>query len=62
MGLIPDGNEQKETLKALQQLEEQLDYRREKDKEERSRLEAQAAQIELLQKQLANQQKVNTKT
>ena len=61
MGLIPDGNEQKETLKALQQLEEQLDYRREKDKEERSRLEAQAAQIELLQKQLANQQKVNTK-
>ena len=61
MGLIPDGNEQKETLKALQQLEDQLDHRRAKDKEERSKLEAQAAQIELLQKQLENQQKVNTK-
>jgi type I restriction enzyme R subunit len=58
--LIPDGNEQKETLKALQQLENQLDYRREKDKEERAKLEEQAAQIELLQKQLENQQKVNT--
>ena len=61
MGLIPDGNEQKETLKALQQLEEQLDYRREKDKEERAKIESQAAQIELLQKQLENQQKVTTK-
>ena len=58
--LIPDGNEQKETLKALQQLENQLDYRREKDKEERAKLVEQAAQIELLQKQLENQQKVNT--
>ena len=61
MGLIPDGNEQKETLKALQQLEEQLDQRREKDKAERAQIESQAAQIELLQKQLENQQKVNTK-
>ena len=61
MGQIPDGNAHKETLKTLQKLEEQLDYRREKDKEERSKLEAQAAQIELLQKQLDNQQKVNTK-
>jgi len=61
MGLIPDGNEQKETLKALQQLEEQLDQRREQDKAERLQIEAQAAQIELLQSQLLNQQKANTK-
>jgi type I restriction enzyme R subunit len=61
MGLIPDGNEQKETLKALQQLEEQLDQRREQDKAERIQIEAQAAQIELLQNQLLNQQKANTK-
>ena len=61
MGLIPDGNEQKETLKALQQLEEQLDQRREQDKAERLQIEAQAAQIELLQNQLLNQQKANTK-
>jgi type I restriction enzyme R subunit len=60
MGLIPDGNELKETLKDLQQLEDQLDHRREKDKEERAQIEAQAAQIELLQKQLENQQKVTT--
>lgn len=61
MGLIPDGNEQKETLKALQKLEEQLDQRREKDKAERAQIESQAAQIELLQKQLENQQKATTK-
>jgi len=61
MGQIPDGNEQKETLKALQQLELQLDQRREKDKEERAKIEAQAAQIELLQKQLEAQQKSATK-
>jgi type I restriction enzyme R subunit len=60
MGQIPDGNEQKETLKTLQLLETQLDLRREKDKEERNKLEAQAAQIELLQKQLEAQQKANT--
>ncbi len=61
MGLIPDGNEQKETLKALQQLEHQLDQRRTKDKAERAQIEAQAAQIELLQKQLEKQQKATTK-
>lgn len=61
MGQIPDGNEQKETLKTLQQLEAQLDHRREKDKEEREKLEAQAAKIELLQKKLDAQQKANTK-
>lgn len=61
MALIPDGNEQKETLRALKQLEDQLDQRREKDKAERAQIESQAAQIELLQKQLENQQKVNTK-
>jgi type I restriction enzyme R subunit len=60
MGLIPDGNELKETLKDLQQLEDQLDHRRAKDKEERAQIEAQAAQIALLQKQLENQQKVTT--
>ena len=60
MGLIPDGNEQKETLKALQKLENQLDQRREKDKAERAQIESQATQIELLQKQLENQQKVTT--
>ena len=60
MGQIPDGNEQKETLKTLQLLEAQLELRREKDKEERNKLEAQAAQIELLQKQLDAQQKANT--
>ncbi|MDL5511734.1 DEAD/DEAH box helicase family protein [Arenibacter sp. M-2] len=60
MGQIPDGNEQKETLKALQLLESQLDKRREKDKEERAKLESQAAQIELLQKQLEAQQKEST--
>ena len=57
---IPDGNEQKETLKMLQKLEEQLDYRREKDKEEREKIEAQAAKIELLQKQLESQHKLTT--
>lgn len=57
MGLIPDGSKQKETLKALQQLEEQLDLRREKEKEERTKLEAQAAQIEALKEQLEKQQK-----
>jgi len=61
MGLIPDGNEQKETLKSLQLLEKQLDLKREKEKEERAQIESQAAQIELLQKQLENQQKANTK-
>ena len=61
MGQIPDGNEQKETLKTLQQLEAQLDYRREKDKEEREKFEAQAAKIELLQKQLDAQHKATTK-
>ncbi|OAD46015.1 restriction endonuclease [Polaribacter atrinae] len=60
MQKIPDGNEQKETLKTLQLLEQQLDNRREKDKEERAKLEAQAAQIELLQKQLEAQQKLST--
>lgn len=61
MGLIPDGNEQKETLKELQQLERQLDLRRQKDQEDRKKLEDQATQIELLQKQLDAQQKANTK-
>ena len=60
MELIPDGNEQKETLKTLQKLEEQLDNRREKDKEDRIKLEAQAAKIELLQKQLDTQQRIST--
>jgi type I restriction enzyme R subunit len=60
MGLIPDGNEQKETLKTLQQLEQQLDDRIEEDKEERAKIEAQASQIELLQRQLDAAQKQAT--
>ncbi|MEN8885252.1 MAG: DEAD/DEAH box helicase family protein [Winogradskyella sp.] len=60
LAIIPDGNAHKETLKTLQQLEQQLDYRREKDKEERVKIEAQAAQIALLQNQLAAQQKEAT--
>ncbi|MCA0933247.1 DEAD/DEAH box helicase family protein [Lutimonas saemankumensis] len=61
MGLIPDGNEQKETLKALQELEAQLEYRRGKDREERAKIEAQAEKIEQLQQQLETQQKETTK-
>ena len=60
MGQIPDGNEQKETLKVLQKLEYQLEQSREQDKEERAKIKAQAEQIELLKKQLENQQKVTT--
>ncbi|GGG88529.1 restriction endonuclease subunit R [Polaribacter pacificus] len=60
MELIPDGNEQKESLKALQELERQLDERREKENEERLKLEAQAAEIALLKKQLETQQKATT--
>ncbi len=60
MGKIPDGNEQKETLKTLQQLEKVLDERRALDKEKRAKIEEQAARIELLQKQIAAQQKANT--
>lgn len=60
MGLIPDGTEQKETLKTLQLLERQLEIRREKEKEERDKFEAQAAQIELLQKQLEAKNKATT--
>tara|TARA_R110001606_G_scaffold94275_1_gene209182 strand:+ start:6258 stop:9704 length:3447 start_codon:yes stop_codon:yes gene_type:complete len=57
---IPDGNAQKETLKTLQLLEQQLDNRKEKEQAERATLLAQAAQIELLQKQLEAQQKQHT--
>ena len=60
MGQIPDGNEQKETLKVLQKLEYQLEQSREQDKEERAKIKVQAEQIELLKKQLENQQKVTT--
>lgn len=60
MDKIPDGNAHKETLKMLQELEKQLDNRREKDKEERKKLEEQAAEIELLHKQLEEQQKLTT--
>lgn len=60
MEFIPDGNEQKETLSTLKKLEEQLDVRREKDKEDRAKIESQASQIEILQKQLIDAQKQNT--
>jgi type I restriction enzyme, R subunit len=52
MGLIPDGNEHKATLKELQSLERQLFHRREKEELERKKLEDQANEIELLRKQL----------
>lgn len=60
MAHIPDGNEQKETLKALKELEQELEKSRLKDQAERAQLLAQAAKIELLQKQLAATQKTNT--
>lgn len=56
MGLIPDGNEHKATLKELQKLEDQLNQRREKEQLERQKLEEQASEIELLKKQLEAQQ------
>ncbi|MCA0152910.1 DEAD/DEAH box helicase family protein [Winogradskyella vincentii] len=59
MGLIPDGNEHKATLKELQSLEQQLDQRREKEQLERKKLEEQANEIELLKKQLEAQQIAN---
>lgn len=60
MGLIPDGTEQKETLKTLQQLEQILEKRRALDKEKREKIEAQAAKIASLQQQLSAQQKATT--
>lgn len=59
MGLIPDGNEHKSTLKELQNLEKQLDQRREKEALERKKLEEQANEIELLKRQLEAQQIAN---
>ncbi|MBT8252538.1 MAG: DEAD/DEAH box helicase family protein, partial [Bacteroidia bacterium] len=59
MGLIPDGNEHKATLKELQSIERQLDQRREKEQLERKKLEEQASEIELLKKQLEAQQIAN---
>ncbi|NNK40525.1 MAG: DEAD/DEAH box helicase family protein, partial [Winogradskyella sp.] len=59
MGLIPDGNEHKATLKELQSIERQLDQRREKEQLERKKLEEQANEIELLKKQLEAQQIAN---
>ena len=57
--LIPNGNEQKETLKALKELEDHLDRKRDKEKIEREKLEEQAETIELLKRQLEEQQKLN---
>lgn len=61
MGLIPDGNEHKSTLKELQLLERQLELRKEQDQLERKKLEEQANEIELLKNQLKAQQKENKK-
>lgn len=61
MGLIPDGNEHKATLKELQLLERQLELRKEQDQLERKKLEEQANEIELLKNQLKAQQKENKK-
>ena len=57
---IPDGTEQKETLKTLQKLKKELDESHQKDQEKRDKLAAQATEIELLQKQLDEQKKANT--
>ncbi|GAA4801833.1 DEAD/DEAH box helicase family protein [Litoribaculum gwangyangense] len=59
MGLIPDGNKHKTTLKELQILEQQLLQKREKELLERKKLEEQANEIELLKKQLEAQQIAN---
>ena len=61
MRLIPDGNEQKETLKALKKLEEELQQRRNKEQAEREKIAAQAAEINLLKIQLEAKQKENAK-
>ncbi len=57
---IPDGKEQKETLESLRKLQAEQDKKREKDKAERAKIEAQAAEIELLRNQLAAAKKANT--
>lgn len=57
---IPDGNEQKITLEALIELQNQLDQRKEKDKLERKKIEDQAKQIELLQRKLKKDKKQHT--
>jgi type I restriction enzyme R subunit len=60
MDFIPDGKGHKETLKALQELEKQLDQKRDQEAQERAKYEEQAAKIELLQKQLETQQEETT--
>lgn len=56
---IPDGNQQKETEKALKELERQLALKLNKEKEEREKLAIQSAQIEALEKQLKEAQSIN---
>ena len=58
--LIPDGNEQRETLKELQRLQQELEKRLAQDAEEQKRQEEQAAEIESLREKLAAKQKANT--
>ena len=61
MALIPDGKQQKETLKSLQELETKLDQLREKEKQEYTIIQQQAAEIELLKVQLLQKQKATTR-
>lgn len=59
MKLIPDGSQEKERLASLKKLEKALEDQRLKEREERKKLEEQAAKIELLQKQLFSERKRN---
>ncbi|MEM6630446.1 MAG: DEAD/DEAH box helicase family protein [Bacteroidota bacterium] len=59
MDLLPDGSEQRETLKELQRLQEELERRRTQEAEEQKRQEAQAAEIATLREKLAAEQKAN---
>ena len=56
---LPDGKGQKETQRQLEILQEQLALRKEKDDQERTKIEAQAEEITKLKEQLLAQQKEN---
>lgn len=54
---IPDGKQQKESLKAIAALEKELEDRKQQDIEEIAKIKAQAEEIDFLKKQLEEQQK-----
>lgn len=58
---IPDGNEQQESKKTIQLLEQQLELRNSKAKEKQEKLYSQAEEIKELKEQLLNAQKEITK-